>query len=132
VFSTYGWSAGAGYTSMRVGNLTAYGAVYATGEVTAYSDAKLKINVETVSDALDKVLKLRGVTYDRKDAETPKRLLGVIAQEVREILPEVVSESTDMHGETTLSVSYGNITALLIEAVKTLSAEIEELKKKLQ
>ena len=99
------------------GNLTA------VGNITAYSDARLKTNVQTITGALDKDSALRGVTFD-KDGH---KGLGVIAQEIREILPEVVLEGNDE--DKTLSVAYGNIVGVLIEAIKELKAEIDELKK---
>ena len=119
-----------GSTTMFVdssGNLTA------TGNVTAYSDARIKENIVTIDSALDKVLNLRGVYYNK--IGNPERCTGVIAQEVLEILPEVVRSVSDTNpstGETTelLAVDYGNITGLLIEAVKQLSAKVEELQKK--
>lgn len=94
----------------------------AAGNVTAYSDIKLKTNIQTIDNALDKVSMMRGVMFTRKD--TGIRGTGVIAQEIQEILPEVVQE-----GET-LSVAYGNIVGVLIEAIKELKAEIEQLKGK--
>lgn len=93
--------------------------ITSSGDVTALSDARLKSNVQTVDKALDKVDQLRGVYYD-KDG---KRGLGVIAQEVQRVLPEVVSE-----GEEYLSVAYGNMVAVLIEAIKELREEVNQLK----
>jgi len=98
------------------GNLTA------AANVTAYSDARLKKDVSTIDNALDLVGKMRGVRYTRTDTET--KGVGVIAQEMQEVLPEVV-----MEGEN-LSVAYGNIVGVLIEAIKELRAEIKELKAK--
>ena len=95
----------------------------ASGNVTAYSDERLKSNIETIPNALEKVNALRGVTFD-KDGE---RGLGVIAQEVEKVLPEVVLE-----GEEYKSVAYGNIVGVLIEAVKELTKEVEDLKKQLK
>jgi hypothetical protein len=97
------------------------GKVYAADTITAYSDIRMKKNVENISNALEKVGKLRGVTYDRID--TNERQLGVIAQEVQAVLPEVVSESYNG-----LSVAYGNMVGLLIEAVKELTAEVKVLR----
>ena len=93
------------------------GSVVASGNVTAYSDERLKSNIETIDNALDKVNALRGVTFT-KDGE---RGLGVIAQEVEKVLPEVV-----LDGEYK-SVAYGNIVGVLIEAVKEQNAKIERL-----
>jgi hypothetical protein len=119
-------SAGTGiiYTDQS-GNFTA------VGNVTAYSDRKLKKNIVTIDGALNKVSNLRGVYYNKIDDETNTRKTGVIAQEIQEILPEVVKSNKDLKtGEEILSVDYGNIVGVLIEAIKELKAEIDELKKK--
>lgn len=94
----------------------------ATGDITAYSDDRLKTNVKTIDGALDKVSRVRGVTFDRiEDGSTST---GVVAQELAAVLPEAVkTDENGMH-----HVAYGNITGLLIEAVKELSAQVEELK----
>ncbi|OUV98666.1 MAG: hypothetical protein CBD16_09775 [Betaproteobacteria bacterium TMED156] len=101
-----------------------FGSVYATGDVTAYSDESLKTNIKTIDGALGKVESIRGITFDRiNDGSTST---GVVAQELESVLPEAVK--TDAHGLK--SVAYGNITGLLIEAVKELSAQVAELKAK--
>ena len=102
------------------------GNILASGNVTAYSDISLKDNITSIPDALDKVLQLRGVTYNRNDIEDNPRHAGVIAQEVEAVLPEVITESQD----GIKSVAYGNMVGLLVEAIKELKAEIEELKGK--
>ena len=95
----------------------------ATGDVTAYSDESLKTNIQTIDNALERVEAVRGVTFDRlEDGSTST---GVVAQELQAVLPEAVK--TDENGIH--HVAYGNITGLLIEAVKELSAEVKELKK---
>ena len=96
-----------------------------TGVVTApnfvsSSDARLKSDVETIADALALVCALRGVRFTMDDS----RQIGVIAQEVEAVLPEVVQADVDT-GQ--LSVAYGNITGLLIEAVKELTARVAAL-----
>ena len=96
------------------------GNVTATSNVTAYSDKRLKDNINTIENGLEKVEALRGVTYTRKD--NGEAGIGVIAQEIQEVLPELVKDN----GEA-LSVAYGNITGVLIEAVKELSARVKEL-----
>jgi hypothetical protein len=98
------------------------GQILASDNITAYSDARLKKNVITIENALDKVKKLRGVSYDRIDTEQPG--IGVIAQEVMSVLSEVVQGSE----ETQYSVAYGNMVGLLIEAIKEQQKQIEELK----
>jgi hypothetical protein len=91
--------------------------------VCAYSDVTLKDNIEVISDPLTKVLKLRGVTFTRKDLDDNKTHMGVIAQEVEEVIPEVVITNED--GIKT--VAYGNMVGLLIEAVKELTNQNKEL-----
>ena len=92
------------------------------GSVTQLSDIRTKENVETVENGLDLVSQLRGVWYNKIGEED--RNVGVIAQEVEEVLPEVVK--TDNDGMK--SVDYGKMVGVLIEAIKDLKAEIEELK----
>jgi hypothetical protein len=100
------------------------GNLVATGDVTAYSDARVKDNVETIKDALQTIISLRGVTYTRNDSEDKSRKVGVIAQEVLPILPEVVQQ--DIEGK--YNVAYGNIVGVLIEAIKEQQQQIDELK----
>ena len=92
------------------------------GTVTASSDVRFKKNIETIQDALEKVLNMRGVTFER--LETPGTEIGVIAQEVEEVAPELVT--TDGNGFK--AVAYANITALLIEAIKEQQVQINELR----
>jgi hypothetical protein len=96
------------------------------GTVTASSDVRFKKNINTIQDALDKILNMRGVTFER--LETPGTEIGVIAQEIEEVVPEVVT--TDANGHK--SVAYANITALLIEAVKTQQVQINELREEIK
>jgi hypothetical protein len=96
----------------------ASGAITSSGDVTAFSDMNLKSDIRTIPNALDKVSDMRGV-YFTKDGEAGT---GVIAQEVENILPEVVKD-----GEYK-SVAYGNMVGILIEAIKELKAEVEKLK----
>ena len=91
----------------------------ATGDITAYSDRRLKRNIETISDPLDIVTKLRGVKFEKDGRHST----GVIAQEVEEVLPEVVH--TDAEGMK--SVAYGNVVGVLIEAIKDQQAQIDDL-----
>ncbi len=101
------------------------GALVASGDVTAFSDARVKENVETIPNALESVKQMRGVIYNKIGADTQS--VGVIAQELEEVVPQLVH--TDEEGMK--SVAYGNITAVLIEAIKEQQVQIEELKAKL-
>ena len=107
----------------------------ADGDITAYStttgsDIRLKENVRDLKGALNKTLKLRGVKFDWKDEHRPKNQLGFIAQEVEEVLPEIVKEidTVGKDGEKHKTVNYPAVVPLLVEAIKELKAEIEELK----
>ena len=93
--------------------------VTAVGNVAAYSDERLKTNVRTIDAALHKVSQMRGVYFDKDD----KASVGVIAQEMEKVLPEVVQD-----GEYK-SVAYGNIVGVLIEAIKELQAKVDRLEK---
>ena len=105
------------------------GAIYATGNVVAYSDRRIKENVVQIDTALEKVNKLRGVYYNRIDDEDKEREIGFIAQEVNEVAPELVTyaEDVDQYG-----VKYGNTTALLVEAVKELTQQVKDLKQEIE
>ena len=101
------------------GAATFNSSVTAGGDVTAFSDMRIKHDIETIEGALAKVSDMRGVYFKRNNGEAGT---GVIAQEVENILPEVVKD-----GEYK-SVAYGNMVGILIEAIKELKAEVEKLK----
>jgi hypothetical protein len=98
------------------------GTIRATGDVIAYSDIRVKENIKTIDNALEKVNKLRGVEFNKIGSE--EKSIGVIAQEIEKVLPEVVKE--DDKGMK--SVAYGNIVGVLIEAIKDQQKQIDELK----
>lgn len=102
------------------GSISVLGTITATGDITAYSDASLKTDVETISGALDLLRRLRGVRYSRLD--TGQRGIGVIAQELQAALPELVAENDN----GLLSVAYGNLVGVLIEAVKELAERLDQ------
>ncbi len=95
------------------------GAMTASADVVAFSDKKLKENIETLDGK--KVLDMRGVSFTRKD--TGEESSGVIAQEIQKVAPELVHDT-----EGTLGVAYGNLVGYLIEAVKDQQKQIDELK----
>ena len=113
-----GWNAVDGYVATG-------GAAWFRGDVTAYSDARVKENVMVVENALDKINSIRGVTFIRTDKNDGKRYAGVIAQEILQILPEVVTQNE----EGMYSVAYGNMASLFIEAIKELNQKVEDQQK---
>lgn len=98
--------------------------VVSTGDITAFSDARLKTNLERIDNALFKVCTLTGYTYTRTD--TGAEQTGLLAQDVQKVLPEAV-HTTDTG---TLSIAYGNLVGLLVEAVKELKNEVDRLNAK--
>jgi len=100
--------------------------LYVYGNVTAYSDERLKTDIETIPEALAKVEQMNGVTFAKTNEEEARRHTGVIAQEVLAVLPEAVHMGDDGF----YSVAYGNLVGLLVEAIKELKAEVDELKLK--
>jgi hypothetical protein len=98
-----------------------------SGDVTAFSDKRLKTNIENISDALLIVDSINGVRFERTDDVTGKKHIGVIAQEIKEVLPEVVSQDSDGY----YSVAYGNIVGVLIEAIKELKRKVEDLEEQI-
>ena len=110
------------------------GKFIASGDVVAYgspSDISLKENVQTINNALEKIKQLRGVSFDWKEKPGGildiKEDLGFIAQEVQQILPQLVRENEN--GELSLRLS--SIIPVLVEAIKDQQKQIDELKSKL-
>ena len=142
VTGQYGWSHGTSgsdpnfyfkwsydFGSNTLYTLDPYGTFTAAGDITAYSDRRIKKDLKKIEGALDKVSKINGYTFTRTDdVLKDKRQAGVIAQEIIEVLPEVVSVNSETGHYT---VAYGNITALLIEALKEERQKREELEKRL-
>lgn len=121
----------AGSSGSTTLNLT--GAFVASGDVSAYSDKRLKTDIKVIDNAIDKVKQIRGVTFQRVDLpDDAPRQTGVIAQEVQKVLPEAVKSSLkpDVEKEF-LCVSYGNMVGLLIEAIKEQQKQIESMQKEI-
>jgi hypothetical protein len=119
----------------------ATGEIRADNEITAYysSDIRLKENIKLIEDPISLINQIRGVKFDWTDSYIEsrggqddyfvrKQDIGVIAQEIQAILPEIVATRTNGY----LAVRYEKIVPLLIEAIKTLSAEVNELKNKIK
>jgi hypothetical protein len=114
------------------GHISQAGLLTMANDVVAFgspSDKSLKENIKPINNALDKVKNLKGVTFKWKEAGLTnlKEDIGFIAQDVQEVLPELVRENED--GK--LSLRDKGIIPMLVEAVKELSAEVESLKKQL-
>jgi len=106
------------------------GSITTIGDITAFgsfSDRRLKENIVKIENPLDKILQISGYTFNYIGDDKP--MTGVIAQEIEEVLPEVVYETEAIDGTSAKAVRHGNIVGLLIEAIKELKAEVEELKK---
>jgi hypothetical protein len=123
VFGTQGSGPSAPQERLRINNA---GNATFSGTVTANSDARLKENVVGISNALSKVLELRGVEYNR--IGQPEKEIGLIAQEVEKVFPELIHESPD----GIKSVAYQNMVAILIEAVKEQQEQINELTRRVE
>ena len=109
---------GATITALTL-DMSADGAATFKNDVTAFSDERLKTDIKTIDNALSKVCDMRGVYFNRDGAAGT----GVIAQELQNVLPEVVHDKQEY-----LSVAYGNMVGVLIEAIKELKKEVETLK----
>lgn len=130
-FGLGGWSRGAWHWySDPSGNMVA------AGNVTAYSDPRLKEGFERVGNALDLIDKLDGGTfywkhgYQHTTVKAGKRDYGVLADQVEAIMPEIVTESIEIDGERYKTVAYEKLVPVLIEAIKELRAEVNALKGK--
>lgn len=120
VFRIGGWSA-----SSNAFQMTGTGDLTMLGNITAYSDERLKTDIAKIENAVEKVQAINGYSYTRTD--TGSKHIGVIAQEVMKVIPEVVMGSEDTH----YSVAYGNMVGLLIEAIKEQQDHINRLETKI-
>jgi len=114
------------YINFNFGNdnkckMDASGNLTLNGDIFIYSDGRIKENVTTITSALDKVNELSGITYNI--INKPRRQIGVVAQEVEKVLPEVIKEE-----EGVKTVAYPNMVGLLIEALKELNDRVDQTK----
>lgn len=123
-----GLNVGSGQLVVTGGNITGSGSLTMAGDITAFSDRRVKREIKPIERALAKVKSLQGVTYEA-DTREPigKAHIGLIAQEVKEVVPEVVYEMEDGH----FTLAYGNLVGLLIEAIKELEFEVSYLKRRI-
>jgi len=128
-----GAKAGIGTTNLTHA-LCVVGDIALTGDVVAYTETKLKTNIEPIDNALETISALNGVSYDwREDADsklrlTSRRQMGLLAHEVEAVLPELVHHDADGNR----MVAYTKLTAVLIEAIKELKAENDLFKSRLE
>ncbi len=126
-FIIKGDDGGSAITALTI-DMSAAGAATFNNDITAFSDRRLKTDITNIENALPKVMRMQGVYYKRNDVDNAKEQVGVIAQDMEAIVPEVVLTADDEM--QTKSVDYGKLCAVLIESIKELKAEIDELKKK--
>lgn len=113
-----------GTNTITCGTITSSGTVTASGNVTAFSDERLKTDIKTIDNSLEKVQKMRGVYYTKDNDKN----IGVIAQEVEKVVPELVYT----HENGLKSVAYGNMVGLLLEAIKEQQNQIDALKEEIK
>ena len=134
-----------GYYNTALPYVQIGGALSTTGNITAYySDGRLKEVEGKIENALDKIDKINGIYYKENELargfgfKNEKRQVGLIAQEVNEILPEVidlapfdmdVDDGTSKSGKNYMTLSYSKLVPLLVECIKELKKEVEDLKK---
>jgi len=118
----YSGNLGIGTTSPSY-KLDVAGDIYATGNVTAYSDLRSKKNLKTIEDPVSKIEKINGYTYEKDGIA----YTGLVAQELLEVLPEAVSGSEELG----YGIAYGNMAGIFVEAIKELNSKIKELGNKL-
>lgn len=106
-------------------NTLYYNGYISANDVFAFSDQRLKENIITIDKPMEKIMQMRGVYYNKKDDASKTRNVGVIAQEVEEIFPEVIH--TSIESEHYKTVAYGNMTALLVEGMKAQQSTIHSL-----
>jgi hypothetical protein len=99
------------------------GDIYATGNITAYSDVRNKKNLKTIEDPVSKIEKINGYTYEKDGIA----YTGLVAQELLEVLPEAVSGSEELG----YGIAYGNMAGIFVEAIKELNSKIKALENKL-
>jgi hypothetical protein len=121
-------------TSSPLYRLHVVGDIFATGDIIGFSDKRLKSNITIIDDALAKIHKINGYTYNLPNDE--KKHTGLIAQEVLEILPEAVYQEKKEDGtEGHYSLAYGNMAGLLVEAIKEIDnkykSQIEDLQQQI-
>jgi hypothetical protein len=112
--------------SSMLSNLTVHGQLFALGSVVSLSDSNVKTDICGISNAIEKVCHLHGITY-RRINETDREV-GLLAQEVQQVLPEAVKPIIINTSNSLLTVSYGNLAGLFVEALKEIKSSLDELR----
>jgi hypothetical protein len=113
-------------TTIANSKLHVEGSFYATN-IVSLSDLRYKTNIHRIENSLDKIKTLTGYTYTLKDDTKQEPQAGLIAQEVEKVLPEVIKGD-----ESIMTIAYGNFTALVVESIKELSNQVQQLSLELQ
>jgi predicted ATPase len=113
---------GSGVT-ITTNGINVVGVITAT-DFNSASDLSLKTNIQSISNPIDKILQINGVTFNWRESNKPS--VGIIAQEIEKVFPELVN------GENPKTVNYNGLIGLLIEAIKEQQTEINNLKDKLK
>lgn len=124
------WKYPATQNIFRIYENDTYNTLYYNGNISAediiaFSDQRLKENIIAIDKPMEKIMQMRGVYYNKKDDPSKTRNVGVIAQEIEAILPEVIH--TSIESEHYKTVAYGNMTALLVEGMKAQQSTIHSL-----
>jgi hypothetical protein len=115
--------------ALEVHNTVQSTSIYASNDIVAFSDVSVKDNIRPIPHAIQKVKRLNGRLYTRNDSEDKEKVhMGLIAQEVEEVIPEVVKDLP----EGKKAVAYQNIIGLLIEAIKDQQKQIDSLSKQIK
>jgi len=114
-------------TSTPAQKLHVVGNIFATGDVVAQSDARLKTDITVIDNAMARIGAISGYTYRMTGDETGRMCMGVLAQEVKAVMPEAVLSPPSADPDGFMSVAYGNLVALLIEGLKELGARVDRL-----
>lgn len=123
------YAATGGTTSSLLFSIRGDGNAFVSGTLSQASDARLKKNIEPITGSLNKLTQLNGYTYDwMSENKDQRKQIGLLAQEVQNLFPLLVTEIKNEDGQTTLGINYSGLIPVLIESIKEQKKEIEELK----
>lgn len=117
--------------SLTVDTITARTSILCSGDITAFSDQRLKENIEVIKNPLDRISLLHGYIYNFKDSPEIQRT-GLIAQELQKVLPQAVKKVPNEEYGEVLTVAYGETVGLLFEGMRELISENKKLKQEIE